>query len=643
MNGCSPSSVGARVGDCELKLLMSSIILLASAAWSPQLVPHAPIHMVSHRSITSPRMEAIAEKLGPNRWEGDEERRPLGQMERLLNARRSWSGAMTTAHVSAVLLEGPPPSEAELQAGLTWALQRHPLLASCVRGKSKYFVPNAEPYPMHEDYLGRAVAYTKELMRTYPDDDIQRFEPSPLPADELAKRALSVVALPEGGGAAALETAWRKGFEEAMDGLILDEDDDGPLWRFTLYAEAGGSSSAIVYAANHAVSDQLSFNRVLSEVLHSIAQSRNGTPLPQPEALPLPPSVEGALLGKEQRQAEEIKERMELIIGQFGEPWGPEIPKDVPLIGGKKLLPKWEMGRVRLSSIKYAVWQMAASGMKVLPTWIPEAERIASEEAKWEHKGRATRNTFRTLDAETTSNLVKACRAKGVSAGAALCAAAVLGASDVMGTRSEDGSEEAQRYKLLQALDMRTLNFGEGESDQPGARDDWSAGTVIAGTGSLDILVDLPPSAGAAARSPGGMAGFWECAAACREQTREWINNGWGRESLLLFSSGWEFMNMNRVVELGSQDRATLGRAYSAGVSNVGVYAHDLTHGDISIKSVYFGISQTVSAPAISTSAVTVDGKLCLTTSYAIPIWPEEKAEAYADDLEQMLRLAAKG
>ena len=40
---------------------------------------------------------------------------------------------------------------------------------------------------------------------------------------------------------------------------------------------------------------------------------------------------------------------------------------------------------------------------------------------------------------------------------------------------------------------------------------------------------------------------------------------------------------------------------------------------------------------------MTVDGKLCLTTSYAIPIWPEEKAEAYADDLEQMLRLAAKG
>ena len=51
---------------------------------------------------------------------------------------------------------------------------------------------------MHSDYLGRAVAYTEELLRTYPDDDIQRFEPSPLPAAELASRALRVVTLPHG-------------------------------------------------------------------------------------------------------------------------------------------------------------------------------------------------------------------------------------------------------------------------------------------------------------------------------------------------------------------------------------------------------------------------------------------------------------
>ena len=171
-----------------------------------------------------------------------------------------------------------------------------------------------------------------------------------------------------------------------------------------------------------------------------------------------------------------------------------------------------------------------------------------------------------------------------------------------------------------------------------------SAGTVVAGTGSFDLLVDLPPATGAAVRGDEGSAdlgAFWECATSCIGQTRSWIESGWGRESLLLFSSGWEFMNMNRVVELGSQDRATLGRAYSAGISNVGVYAHDTAHADLALRRLHFGISQTVSAPAISTSAVTVDGTLCLTTQYATPIWPAEKAEAYADDLVRTLELAA--
>ena len=35
---------------------------------------------------------------------------------------------------------------------------------------------------------------------------------------------------------------------------------------------------------------------------------------------------------------------------------------------------------------------------------------------------------------------------------------------------------EPQRYKLLQALDMRTLNFKSGGAERPGARDDWSGG-----------------------------------------------------------------------------------------------------------------------------------------------------------------------
>lgn len=595
----------------------------------------------------------------------EQQGRPLGQMERLLNARRSWSGAMTTAHVSAAVLEGPPPTEAELLQGLAWVLRRHPMLAACVRGKSKFHITDAQPYPMHSDYLGRAVAYNSELMRTYPDDDIQRFAPSSLPAEELAARALRVVQLPAGSGPGKLDEAWRAGFDEAMDNSIFDEDGDGPLWRITLYAEEGGGGAALLYAANHAVSDQLSFNRVLHEVLRTCAELRAGNAVAAPTPLPAPPSVEGALLGEEDRQDAEIKERLELIIGRFGS--GGEGEGG----GWADWLPSWEAGRAGLETVRYALWQMGASGAKVLPRWVPAADAIVGEaESTWQHTARRTKSALRTLDEAETAALVRACRARGVTASGALCAAAVLGASDAMGsvaTATADDGEGApaqERYKLLQALDMRTMKFGGGDIDvqtlkptaaRPDARDDWSEGTVIAGTGSLDILLDLPPCAGRAIRdaaaaaaaaagaraADAALAPFWERARECNAQTRRWIASGWARESLLLFASGWEFMNMNRVVELGSQDRATLGRAYSAGVSNVGVYAHPAEHGDLKLSRIHFGISQTVSAPSISVSAVTVQGRLCLTVQYATPVWPEAEAERYADDLISMLRLAA--
>ncbi|KAL3895132.1 MAG: hypothetical protein SGPRY_013602, partial [Prymnesium sp.] len=89
-------------------------------------------------------------------------------------------------------------------------------------------------------------------------------------------------------------------------------------------------------------------------------------------------------------------------------------------------------------------------------------------------------------------------------------------------------------------------------------------------------------------------------------------------------------------------DRATLGRAYSAGVSNVGVYAHPARQGDLSLSRLYFGISQSVSAPAISISAVTVDGTLCLTVCYAAPIWTDEAAQSYADNLLSTLEAAIR-
>ena len=74
------------------------------------------------------------------------------------------------------------------------------------------------------------------------------------------------------------------------------------------------------------------------------------------------------------------------------------------------------------------------------------------------------------------------------------------------------------------------------------------------GTGSLDMLIDLRPGSGRACRDiRRADESFWTAAKGCREQTQSWIDSGWARESLYLFGAGWEFMNMNRVVELGAQ------------------------------------------------------------------------------------------
>lgn len=192
-------------------------------------------------------------------------------------------------------------------------------------------------------------------------------------APEIASRALQVVQVNEApndvsktnanlaasdaantSASAPLQDAWREGMRRSMDELVVggDSDEEGPLWRLTLYTTAskqgttsgGGSASggssdrssssepspsfALGWAANHAVSDQLSFHIVLSQTLEQIAlqreealtnsvaavntgtaasaASRHVDTLSPPTQLPLPPSVEGALLGPEQLQGDEV-------------------------------------------------------------------------------------------------------------------------------------------------------------------------------------------------------------------------------------------------------------------------------------------------------------------------------------------------
>ena len=70
----------------------------------------------------------------------------------------------------------------------------------------------------------------------------------------------------------------------------------------------------------------------------------------------------------------------------------------------------------------------------------------------------------------------------GTTIGAALTAAAAMGASDAMGTaeKAGDGDPPPALYKLLQALDMRTLWWGEAEQLETTGLGDGPRGHRIA-------------------------------------------------------------------------------------------------------------------------------------------------------------------
>eukprot|EP00965_Chrysotila_dentata_P074733 2469395-Pleurochrysis_carterae.AAC.1 len=78
-----------------------------------------------------------------------------------------------------------------------------------------------------------------------------------------------------------LEAEVASAFQSALDEAYFDPKSYGPLWRLTLFrplarseGAAGPETCALLWVANHAISDQLSHQMVISEVLASVAAQR---------------------------------------------------------------------------------------------------------------------------------------------------------------------------------------------------------------------------------------------------------------------------------------------------------------------------------------------------------------------------------
>lgn len=427
------------------------------------------------------------------------------------------------SHVSVTILSATPSVEALSQA-IEMAMDTHPLLRSHVEGDGEpderidlfQMVRSGEPNPC---------TFVAPNEKTFTSKDVLR------------------VVDVDGADTDALTKSWQDNFSTDIDdGSWYKIANRGPLWRLTLHRLNNGDQCALVFASNHAISDQGSVNMLMDQLIADVALiEENGTILNKAASREMPMAMEDSVLGLDSRFS------------------------DIQTEG------------VSTSTIKY-VADKAAEGFRG-PVILPDSEKsgdstlaaittIMGRSAGGESALSTERKTvlqFRTLSKETTKALLDACRAKGVTISNALTAAAALTSSDFIdGGDAKAGMK--RNYKVLQSLDMRRF----------GAQLD-KCETVACMAGSNDLMLGpIPDRSGESVRSDAESSEsqklFWALARESRMQTNNFIQSNGPVHAVRVFDFAMTISDMNNLVDLTAKSTDSQGRAYSAGVSNNGVY-----------------------------------------------------------------------
>lgn len=434
------------------------------------------------------------------------------------------------SHVQVTTLSATPSLDA-LAKAIEIAMDTHPMLRCHVEGDGEpderidafQMVRKGEPNPC---------TFVAPAVRTFNSDDI-----------------LSVVDIP-GTDVSKLEESWKANFARDIDdGSWYETSSKGPLWRLTLHrlndGKNGESPCALVFSSNHAISDQGSVNVLMDQILADIVSiEENGSVTNMAVEQKMPIAMEDSVLGENNRWS---------VI---------------------------EMSGVSPGTIKY-VLDKAAEGFKspvILPdsngktgggdSMLGAVSTIMGKSAGGESEDSSQRKStvqFRSLSKETTSALLDACRSNGVSVTNALIATMALTSTDFIdGGDVKPGKE--RNYKVLQSLDMRRF----------GAQLDRCE-TVACMAGSNDIMLGpLPDRSGEIFRaSPDSSESqqlFWNLAKEGKHQTQQFVESDGPSHAVRVFDFAMTISDMNNLVDLTVKSKDSKGRAYSAGVSNVGVY-----------------------------------------------------------------------
>jgi len=533
-------------------------------------------------------------------------------------------------HVCAAVLSATPPVDSVLRA-ITDALRAHPLLRSHVRGSGEpdkridLFRMVREGNPDPETFV------SPPLVDGNGDGDEDDAMMAAL--GFTARDVLTVVDV-DGSDAAALRTSWEAKFRQDLDDGRWCETDKGPLWKVELHrlsgARDGDAQCALVLSFNHAISDQSSANLLLDQILSDVADIDEKNKVRAPAVRSdMPLSLEESVLGVG-KNFEEVK------VDDF-----------------------------TLDTVKY-VADKAAEGFRS-PVILPDdalktsgdgsgilgaLSTISGNSAGGSDMGASARKsavTFKTLNREATNALLEKCRKEKVSVTNALTAAAALASTDFIdGGEALPGKE--RNYKVLQSLDMR--RFGE-QLD--------SCETVACMAGSMDLMIGpLPDRSGSSVRGKSsgkiGVAQFWDLARDGKRQTAAFVESGGPAQATRVFDAFMSISDGNNLVHLTAESAASQGRAYSAGVSNVGVFERQRAvrregepereslmskHGKYEIQDIYFATPHSRSGCLYQVSGQTINGEMKLTFHPAKPIVSEETNAAFADSFIELLEVAA--
>ncbi|CAN0265394.1 unnamed protein product [Ectocarpus sp. 6 AP-2014] len=522
--------------------------------------------------------------------------RKLGSFEKMLTQTRDGAGpaedgvrTLTTPHVWAAVIDGDLP-RSSLKRGIEAVLARHPMLRACIR------TPDGPKEPLMD-------------IRGEERDDGDPLYFCESECESLGALAERVLAPEEDeiSGDEAFAREWRGRLERNLDNARLPVS-AGPNWRVETIRLSGRGRpgprrrrTALVCIMNHALEDQRSSNVMLQGILEAAAGKASGPARSADDAggFDLPPSMEAAI------------------------------------VEGK---------RFRRNTLRY-MWDqatMAIAKPMVVPDGLPSVDERSEggDEGPFGVSSRKSACEFSSVPADDVSAMLQACsRERGLTLSGALSAACLMACSDVAHV---EGSRGSNRYKFLLAVDLR--RFGTGDYS---GMDDWTGGTVACAGGSLDYAVKVPAGSGSRLVGRDGEEAarvareeFWRLAERCKTATRDMVEKETLREAVAVFDWAMENIHIWASVDMQSRNAKTLGRAYTCGVSNMGRYPFDTQVGNLSLKAVHYGTSQSARGSLFQLSCGTIDGELFMTLQFAEPLLTREAGEAYLRGIIDNLRAA---